>query len=86
MSGPSGDRLIRVDMTNQTANIEPYPDEWKLLGGRALSAKILLEQCDPTCDALGPDNILVMGSTNNDLARFGWLESEIKHQAGAGKK
>jgi aldehyde:ferredoxin oxidoreductase len=60
MSGPSGDRLIRVDMTNQTVNIEPFPDEWKLLGGRGLSAKILLAECDPQCDPLGPDNVLVM--------------------------
>ena len=60
MAGPTGDRLIRVDMTNQTASIEPYPDDWKLLGGRALSAKILLQECDPSCDPLGPDNVLVM--------------------------
>jgi aldehyde:ferredoxin oxidoreductase len=58
--GPTGDRLIRVDMTSQTVSIEPYPDEWKLLGGRALSARILIEECDPTCDPLGPDNVLVM--------------------------
>ena len=60
MAGPEGDRLIRVDMTTQTASIEPFPDEWKLLGGRALSAKILLGECDPTCEPLGPDNVLVM--------------------------
>ena len=54
------DRLIRVDMSDQTVSIEPYPDEWKLLGGRALSAKILLEECDPHCDPLGADNLLVL--------------------------
>ncbi|MGI9591372.1 MAG: aldehyde ferredoxin oxidoreductase N-terminal domain-containing protein, partial [Myxococcota bacterium] len=58
--GPSGDRMIRVDMTNQTTEIVDFPDEWKLLGGRALSAKILLAECDPNCDPLGPDNVLVM--------------------------
>ena len=58
--GPTGDRMIRVDMTHQTAEAVDFPDEWKLLGGRALSAKILLEECDPTCDPLGPDNVLVM--------------------------
>ena len=47
MGGPTGDRLIRVDMTNQTATTEPYPDEWKLLGGRALSARILLRRVRP---------------------------------------
>jgi aldehyde:ferredoxin oxidoreductase len=55
-----GDKLIRVDMTHQTASVEDYPDAWKLLGGRALSARILLEECDPACDPLGPDNVLVM--------------------------
>jgi aldehyde:ferredoxin oxidoreductase len=60
MGGPSGDRLIRVDMTNQSVNIEPFPEEWKLLGGRALSARILLTECDPECDPLGPDNVLVI--------------------------
>jgi aldehyde:ferredoxin oxidoreductase len=57
--GPSGDRLIRVDMTTQTVSIEPFPEAWKLLGGRALSAKILQAECDPKCDPLGPDNVLV---------------------------
>ena len=42
MGGPAGDKLIRIDMTNQTVQIDNYPEEWKLLGGRALSAKILL--------------------------------------------
>jgi aldehyde:ferredoxin oxidoreductase len=60
MAGPEGDRLIRVDMTTQTVSIDPYPDEWKLQGGRGLSAKILLSECDPQCDPLGPDNVLVM--------------------------
>ena len=60
MGGPTGDRLIRVDMTNQTATTEAFPEEWKLLGGRALSARVLLQECDPTCDPLGPDNVLVM--------------------------
>ncbi len=53
------ERLIRVDMSEQTVSIEDFPEEWKLLGGRALSAKILLKECDPTCDPLGPDNVLV---------------------------
>ena len=56
----SDDRIIRVDMTDQTVSIDPFPEEWRMLGGRALSAKILLAECDPTCDPLGPDNVLVM--------------------------
>ena len=60
MGGSREDRLVRVDMTNQTVSIEPYPEEWKLLGGRALSARILLDECDPQCDPLGSDNVLVI--------------------------
>ena len=60
MSGPTGDQFIRVDMTNLTATTEPFPDEWKLLGGRGLSARILLKECNPKCDPLGPENVLVM--------------------------
>ncbi len=60
MGGPAGDRLLIVDMTSQTVSTEPFPDEWKYLGGRGLSAKILLRDCDPKCDPLGPENVLVM--------------------------
>jgi aldehyde:ferredoxin oxidoreductase len=54
------DKIIRVDMTTQTASIEDFPEDWKLLGGRSLSARILLEECEPTCDPLGPDNVFVL--------------------------
>ena len=54
------DKIIRLDMTRLSVSVEPFPQEWKLLGGRALSAKILLKECDPTCDPLGADNVLVM--------------------------
>jgi len=53
------DRLIRVDMNSLSVTVENFKPEWKYLGGRALSAKVLLEQCDPKCDPLGPDNVLV---------------------------
>ena len=55
-----GDRMIRVDMTNESVSIEDFPEAWKRLGGRTLSARILLEECDPTCDPLGPDNVFVL--------------------------
>ncbi len=60
MPGPEGDQLLYVNMTDQTTSFEPFPEEWKMLGGRGLSAKILTKECDPTCDPLGPDNVLVM--------------------------
>src|SRR5881296_2377281 len=60
MAEIEGDRILRVDMTTQTASFDKFPADRRLLGGRALSAKILLEECDPKCDPLGPDNVLVM--------------------------
>lgn len=54
------DKLIRVDMTALSVSVVEFPSEWKYLGGRSLSARILLEECEPTCDPLGPDNILVL--------------------------
>jgi len=60
MPVPEGDQLVRVDMTSQTITTEPFPEEWSLLGGRALSARILITECDPACDPLGADNVLVM--------------------------
>lgn len=58
--GETADRMIRVDMTSQTARFDAFPAAWRLLGGRALSAKILLAECDPKCDPLGPGNVLVV--------------------------
>ena len=55
-----GDRLIRVDMTTQTARVEDFPEKWKMLGGRALSARTVLEECDPAFDPLFPDNVFVL--------------------------
>ena len=54
------DKLICVDMTSKSISIDEYPQEWQLLGGRALSARILRDECDPKCDPLGADNILVL--------------------------
>ncbi|MCS5636839.1 MAG: aldehyde ferredoxin oxidoreductase [Myxococcota bacterium] len=56
----SEDKMIRVDMTNQTVSIEAFPDRWQWLGGRALSARILVEECDAACEPLGADNVLIL--------------------------
>ena len=60
MGNATDDRIVRIDMTDQSASIEPLPEAWRLLGGRALSARILLEECDATCDPLGPDNVVLV--------------------------
>ena len=60
MAATDGDRIIHVDMSDQSVSVKDFPVEWQLLGGRALSAKIMHAECDPSCDPLGPDNVLVM--------------------------
>lgn len=54
------DKILRVNMTDLSLKEEPYPEEWKFLGGRALCAKILLKEVDPKCDPLGPDNKVII--------------------------
>jgi aldehyde:ferredoxin oxidoreductase len=53
------DKILRVDMTRLTVKEEPFPEEWTLVGGRGLSAKILLREVNPKCAPLGPENKLV---------------------------
>lgn len=54
------DRLIRVDMTKETVEIASVPEGWRYLGGRALTARALLDECDPACDPMGPDNLFLL--------------------------
>jgi aldehyde:ferredoxin oxidoreductase len=60
MADGLADKMIRVDMTTQTATVEPFPAKWRLLGGRALSARIMIEECDPKCEPLSAGNVLVI--------------------------
>ena len=52
-------QVWRVNVRTQTLNVEPDPDSWARLGGRGLSARILLEEVPPTCEPLGRYNKLV---------------------------
>lgn len=51
--------LLRIDMTTGQVRRESLPEDWALLGGRSLSARLLLLECDPGCDPLGPNNVLI---------------------------
>lgn len=48
------DRILRVDLTRRTVREEPVPERYRLLGGRALTATMLLDECDPTVHPLAP--------------------------------
>jgi aldehyde:ferredoxin oxidoreductase len=53
------DKILRANLTDLTVEEEPFPKEWTFLGGRALSAKILLKEVDAKCDPLGPGNKVI---------------------------
>lgn len=51
--------ILRVDLTNSSWRYQTLPLEWKLWGGRGLTAQLLSVEVPPTCDPLGPENKLV---------------------------
>ncbi|MHC1699155.1 MAG: aldehyde ferredoxin oxidoreductase family protein [Geobacteraceae bacterium] len=53
------DKIVRIDMTGKIFKTEPVTEKYLLFGGRGLIAKILCEEVNPTCDALGPENKLI---------------------------
>ena len=52
-------KIIRVNMTDRTVRVEPVPEAWLGLGGRALTSTIVAAEVPPTCHPLGPSNKLV---------------------------
>ena len=51
--------IWRINVRTQEFTREPVPDSWEHLGGRALLARILIDENVATCDPLGPTNKLV---------------------------
>ncbi len=52
--------ILRVNMAGLVASLEEASKEYALLGGRALTSRIVLREVPANCDPLGPDNKLVM--------------------------
>ena len=52
-------KIWRINTRTQTLTQEAVPQSWQPLGGRGLLAHILVDEVDPTCWPLGPDNKLV---------------------------
>jgi aldehyde:ferredoxin oxidoreductase len=52
-------KILRLDMNQLQARWEVVPAVYEHLAGRALIAKVLLEEVPPGCDALGPHNKLI---------------------------
>ncbi len=53
------DKIFRVNMTDLTVTVQPVPDAWNGLGGRALTSTVVAAEVPPTCHPLGPYNKLV---------------------------
>ena len=51
--------MLRVNMKEAQIAWEAVPAEYERLGGRALIARLLLNEVPPACDALGPHNKLI---------------------------
>ena len=51
--------ILRVNMTELTASLEPVPEKWKKYGGRALTDAIIYDEVPADADPLGPTNELV---------------------------
>ncbi len=52
-------KIWRINIQTKHYSIEDIPEAWQHLGGRGLLAKIMLDEVNPTCDPLGPNNKLV---------------------------
>ena len=53
-------KIWRVNLRTQQFQIEDVPPGWEKLGGRGLTARILLDEINPACNPLGPNNKLVL--------------------------
>ncbi len=52
-------KIWRVNVATHTLTVEDVPEAWQHLGGRGLSAAIMLEEVRATCEPLGPENKLI---------------------------
>ncbi len=55
-------KVLRVDMSHLRATYEELPEEWRLIGGRGLIAKIMNKEVPPDTDPLGAGNKLIIAA------------------------
>ena len=74
-------KILRVNMTNGTVAEEALNMQWAndYLGQRGLATRYLVDEIDPKCDALGPDNklILATGPLTGTMASTGGRYSAV---------
>ena len=52
-------KVLRANLETSTVHYEDVSESWQRFGGRALTARFLLDEVPPTCDPLGPYNKLI---------------------------
>lgn len=52
-------KIWRIDMAEKKLSREAVPERWERLGGRALSAQILVDEVPPACEPLGEKNKII---------------------------
>ncbi len=57
-------KILRVNLTEGKVSSEPLNMEWaqQYLGQRGLATRYLVDEIDPKCDPLGPENKLIMAT------------------------
>lgn len=74
-------KILRVNLTEGTCKSEPLNMDWArdYLGQRGLASRYLVEEVNPTCDPLGPDNKLLFatGPLTGTMAATGGRYSVI---------
>ena len=74
-------KVLRINLTTGDISNEPLNMDWakKYLGQRGLASKYLIEEIDPKCDALGPENIMIMttGPLTGTMASTGGRYSVV---------
>ena len=53
-------KVWRIGLSEQVSAQETVPQSWQPLGGRALLARMLLDEIDASCDPLSPENKLIL--------------------------
>jgi aldehyde:ferredoxin oxidoreductase len=54
------ERLLRVDMGKLEVRFDSIPEEYRLLGGRGLIAKIMLTESEPAGEPLRPESLFIV--------------------------
>jgi aldehyde:ferredoxin oxidoreductase len=53
-------KILRVNMTDCSITEQDFPEKYKIMGGRTLTSSIIIDEVDPQCHPLGPNNKIII--------------------------